>query len=85
MQNDFSLQQAVSSKIVKPIPDELYQRKNPDATVNSPVRYQREVAAQTEMSMLGDEVGLFGRENKTLKNRLDAFADHTSSKNDERD
>ena len=85
MQNDFSLQQAVSSKIVKPIPDVLYQRKNPDATVNSPVRYQREVAAQTEMSMLGDEVGLFGRENKTLKNRLDAFADHTSSKNDERD
>ena len=37
VQNDFPLQQAVSSKIVKPIPDVLYQRKNTDATVNSPV------------------------------------------------
>ena len=79
VQRNFPLQPAVSSKIVKPIPDILYLRKNPHAMVTSPVRSQHEVDAQTEISMLRDEVGMLRRENRSLKFRLDTFMDSTNS------
>lgn len=47
--------------------------------VTSPVRSQHEVDAQTEISMLRDEVDLLKREYKSLKFRLDNFMDSTNS------